>query len=156
MSDLSVPEESFPLSESTFTPDNPSAAPWFRNKHKHTRTYTCMRSCNDVLITDEAGGSLTSAGHRGIFKKKWNCDNEERHNACVIENVQYADMTIWISQGAAQMGMMCLKMDWGLKEMRTLSLMCGQITAAEVVDGDWMKSKSQAKVVLGDDPQRFD
>lgn len=45
------------------------------------------------------------------------------------------DMTIW-SQGATQMGMMCLKMDLGLKEMRTLSLMRGQITAADVVDGD--------------------
>ena len=152
-----VPEESF-LSLSQLLPPTTSAAPWFR--HKRTRTHTCMRSCSEVLITwpGEAGGSLTSASHKGIFKK-WNYDNEERNNACVIENVQYMDMTIW-SQGATQMGMMCLKMDLGLKEMRTLSLMRGQITAADVVDGDWMKSESRAKVVLDDDltapPLRFD
>lgn len=52
------------------------------------------------------------------------------------------------------MGMMYLRMDLSWMEMRVLSLMCRQITAAKVVDGDQMETESQAslsKAVLDDD-----
>lgn len=41
-----------------------------------------------------------------------------------------------MDKSSYKMGMMYLKMDLSWMEMRTLSLMCGQITAAKVVDGD--------------------
>lgn len=52
--------------------------------------------------------------------------------------------TWWAAEGvspAAEMAITHLKMDFRLSEMRPLSLMRRQITAAKVVDGDQMEAK---------------
>lgn len=59
---------------------------------------------------------------------------------------------------AAEMAITHLKMDFRLSEMRPLSLMRRQITAAKVVDGDQMEAEAQVSLPeagLDGDPPGF-